>query len=144
MFKKKKKKRSVTDLTWQKINNMLCRFKTFPCAAVEVKNEPILAFEKGSKERVELEKVNIAYTQALIKQQNLDTFIHLKAKICTILPGATRPERKDGGDSVCDRRRTDMDQRDQIPAICEYIRVYIKHNLTISPQTSSINAYTFH
>ncbi|XP_017305496.1 delta-1-pyrroline-5-carboxylate dehydrogenase, mitochondrial [Ictalurus punctatus] len=31
-------------------------FKTFPCAAVEVKNEPILAFEKGSKERVELEK----------------------------------------------------------------------------------------
>ncbi|KAF4093875.1 hypothetical protein AMELA_G00007010 [Ameiurus melas] len=31
-------------------------FKTIPCAAVEVKNEPILAFEKGSKERVELEK----------------------------------------------------------------------------------------
>ncbi|KAG5275114.1 hypothetical protein AALO_G00143700 [Alosa alosa] len=31
-------------------------FKTFPCAAVEVKNEPILGFEAGSKERAELEK----------------------------------------------------------------------------------------
>uniref|UniRef100_A0A671RPE3 Aldehyde dehydrogenase 4 family, member A1 n=1 Tax=Sinocyclocheilus anshuiensis TaxID=1608454 RepID=A0A671RPE3_9TELE len=34
----------------------LCRFKTFPCAAVEVKNEPILGFREGSKERLELEK----------------------------------------------------------------------------------------
>ncbi|RXN12223.1 delta-1-pyrroline-5-carboxylate mitochondrial [Labeo rohita] len=32
------------------------RFKTFPCAAVEVKNEPILGFKEGSKERLELEK----------------------------------------------------------------------------------------
>ncbi|MCJ8744571.1 hypothetical protein PDJAM_G00120180 [Pangasius djambal] len=31
-------------------------FKTFPCAAVEVKNEPVLAFKEGSKERAELEK----------------------------------------------------------------------------------------
>ncbi|XP_012691793.1 delta-1-pyrroline-5-carboxylate dehydrogenase, mitochondrial [Clupea harengus] len=31
-------------------------FKTFPCAAVEVQNEPILGFEAGSKERAELEK----------------------------------------------------------------------------------------
>ncbi|XP_072521978.1 delta-1-pyrroline-5-carboxylate dehydrogenase, mitochondrial [Salminus brasiliensis] len=31
-------------------------FKTFPCAAVEVKNEPILGFREGSKERAELEK----------------------------------------------------------------------------------------
>ncbi|XP_062401554.1 delta-1-pyrroline-5-carboxylate dehydrogenase, mitochondrial [Sardina pilchardus] len=31
-------------------------FKTFPCAAVEVTNEPILGFEAGSKERAELEK----------------------------------------------------------------------------------------
>ncbi|GAA6087851.1 delta-1-pyrroline-5-carboxylate dehydrogenase, mitochondrial [Tachysurus ichikawai] len=29
-------------------------FKTFPCAAVEVKNEPILAFKEGSKERAQL------------------------------------------------------------------------------------------
>ncbi|KTF84016.1 hypothetical protein cypCar_00025786 [Cyprinus carpio] len=31
-------------------------FKTFPCAAVEVKNEPILGFKEGSKERSQLEK----------------------------------------------------------------------------------------
>ncbi|XP_039896921.1 delta-1-pyrroline-5-carboxylate dehydrogenase, mitochondrial isoform X2 [Simochromis diagramma] len=31
-------------------------FKTFPCAAVEVKNEPILSFKEGSHERVELLK----------------------------------------------------------------------------------------
>ncbi|XP_060714186.1 delta-1-pyrroline-5-carboxylate dehydrogenase, mitochondrial [Tachysurus vachellii] len=31
-------------------------FKTFPCAAVEVKNEPILSFKEGSKERAQLEK----------------------------------------------------------------------------------------
>uniref|UniRef100_A0A8C1H7C9 Multifunctional fusion protein n=1 Tax=Cyprinus carpio carpio TaxID=630221 RepID=A0A8C1H7C9_CYPCA len=31
-------------------------FKTFSCAAVEVKNEPILGFREGSKERSELEK----------------------------------------------------------------------------------------
>ncbi|KAL7843258.1 hypothetical protein AOLI_G00247700 [Acnodon oligacanthus] len=31
-------------------------FRTFPCAAVEVKNEPILGFKEGSKERAELEK----------------------------------------------------------------------------------------
>lgn len=35
----------------------VCRFKTFPCAAVEVKNEPILSFKEGSHERVELLKV---------------------------------------------------------------------------------------
>ncbi|KAF5899184.1 delta-1-pyrroline-5-carboxylate dehydrogenase, mitochondrial, partial [Clarias magur] len=35
---------------------LLSRFKTFPCAAVEVKNEPILAFKEGSKERAELVK----------------------------------------------------------------------------------------
>ncbi|XP_027023615.2 delta-1-pyrroline-5-carboxylate dehydrogenase, mitochondrial [Tachysurus fulvidraco] len=29
-------------------------FKTFPCAAVEVKNEPILSFKEGSKERAQL------------------------------------------------------------------------------------------
>uniref|UniRef100_A0AAR2LA60 Delta-1-pyrroline-5-carboxylate dehydrogenase, mitochondrial n=1 Tax=Pygocentrus nattereri TaxID=42514 RepID=A0AAR2LA60_PYGNA len=34
----------------------LHRFKTFPYAAVEVKNEPILGFKEGSKERAELEK----------------------------------------------------------------------------------------
>ena len=34
------------------------RFKTFPCAAVEVKNEPILGFQEGSQERAELQKVN--------------------------------------------------------------------------------------
>lgn len=32
-------------------------FRTFPCAAVEVKNEPILEFKEGSKERTELQKV---------------------------------------------------------------------------------------
>ncbi|KAK9529681.1 hypothetical protein VZT92_013760 [Zoarces viviparus] len=32
------------------------RFQTFPCAAVEVKNEPILAFTEGSAERKELLK----------------------------------------------------------------------------------------
>uniref|UniRef100_A0A671M8C5 Multifunctional fusion protein n=1 Tax=Sinocyclocheilus anshuiensis TaxID=1608454 RepID=A0A671M8C5_9TELE len=32
------------------------KFKTFPCAAVEVKNELILGFKEGSKERSELEK----------------------------------------------------------------------------------------
>ncbi|XP_044205962.1 delta-1-pyrroline-5-carboxylate dehydrogenase, mitochondrial isoform X1 [Thunnus albacares] len=32
------------------------RFKTFPCAAVEVKNEPILGFKEGSPERKELVK----------------------------------------------------------------------------------------
>ncbi|XP_036415049.1 delta-1-pyrroline-5-carboxylate dehydrogenase, mitochondrial [Colossoma macropomum] len=31
-------------------------FKTFPCAAVEVKNEPVLGFKEGSQERAELEK----------------------------------------------------------------------------------------
>uniref|UniRef100_A0A8C2D3J7 Multifunctional fusion protein n=1 Tax=Cyprinus carpio TaxID=7962 RepID=A0A8C2D3J7_CYPCA len=31
-------------------------FKTFPCAAVEVKNEPLLGFREGRKERSELEK----------------------------------------------------------------------------------------
>lgn len=31
--------------------------KTFPCAAVEVKNEPILGFKEGSAERKELLKV---------------------------------------------------------------------------------------
>lgn len=31
-------------------------FKTFACAAVEVKNEPILGFKEGSKERAELKK----------------------------------------------------------------------------------------
>lgn len=31
-------------------------FKTFPCAALEVKNEPILGFKEGSKEREELQK----------------------------------------------------------------------------------------
>lgn len=31
-------------------------FRTFPCAAVEVKNEPILGFKEGSKERAELLK----------------------------------------------------------------------------------------
>lgn len=36
----------------------LCRFRTFPCAAVEVKNEPILGFNEGSPERAELQKVH--------------------------------------------------------------------------------------
>lgn len=40
---------------------MLRRFKTFPRAAVEIKNEPILGFKEGSKERAQLEKVNIAH-----------------------------------------------------------------------------------
>uniref|UniRef100_A0A673XEK4 Multifunctional fusion protein n=1 Tax=Salmo trutta TaxID=8032 RepID=A0A673XEK4_SALTR len=31
-------------------------FRTFPCAAVEVKNEPILGFNEGSPERAELQK----------------------------------------------------------------------------------------
>lgn len=31
-------------------------FRTFPCAALEVKNEPILGFKEGSKEREELQK----------------------------------------------------------------------------------------
>ncbi|MEQ2270122.1 Delta-1-pyrroline-5-carboxylate dehydrogenase, mitochondrial [Xenotaenia resolanae] len=31
-------------------------FKTWPSAAVEVKNEPILGFQKGSPERAELQK----------------------------------------------------------------------------------------
>lgn len=35
---------------------------------------------------------------------------------------------------MCDRRRTDMDQRYQIPAICECLRVHRKHNATISSQ----------
>uniref|UniRef100_A0A8K9UPW0 Multifunctional fusion protein n=1 Tax=Oncorhynchus mykiss TaxID=8022 RepID=A0A8K9UPW0_ONCMY len=34
----------------------LCSFRTFPCAAVEVKNEPILGFNEGSPERAELQK----------------------------------------------------------------------------------------
>ncbi|XP_045884947.1 delta-1-pyrroline-5-carboxylate dehydrogenase, mitochondrial isoform X2 [Micropterus dolomieu] len=34
----------------------LVRLKTFPCAAVEVKNEPILGFKEGSAERKELLK----------------------------------------------------------------------------------------
>ncbi|MED6292343.1 hypothetical protein CHARACLAT_032850, partial [Characodon lateralis] len=34
----------------------LTRFKTWPSAAVEVKNEPILGFQKGSPERAELQK----------------------------------------------------------------------------------------
>lgn len=37
----------------------------FPCAAVEVKNEPILGFKEGSQERAELLKVNkhtLSYT----------------------------------------------------------------------------------
>lgn len=43
------------------IRSALCRqswrgIKTFPCAAVEVKNEPILGFNEGSPERRELEK----------------------------------------------------------------------------------------
>lgn len=33
------------------------RFKTFPCASLEVKNEPILGFKDGSPEREELLKV---------------------------------------------------------------------------------------
>uniref|UniRef100_A0A3P8Y4D1 Multifunctional fusion protein n=1 Tax=Esox lucius TaxID=8010 RepID=A0A3P8Y4D1_ESOLU len=32
------------------------RFRTFPCAAVEVKNEPVLGFLEGSPERAELQK----------------------------------------------------------------------------------------
>ncbi|KAL2091104.1 hypothetical protein ACEWY4_013367 [Coilia grayii] len=43
-----------------RLRSALCQswrgFKTFPCAAVEVKNEPILGFQAGSKERAELEK----------------------------------------------------------------------------------------
>ncbi|XP_063071294.1 delta-1-pyrroline-5-carboxylate dehydrogenase, mitochondrial [Engraulis encrasicolus] len=43
-----------------RLRSPLCQswrgFKTFSCAAVEVKNEPILGFETGSKERAELEK----------------------------------------------------------------------------------------
>lgn len=99
------------------VNHILHRFKTFPCAAVEVKNEPILAFKEGSKERAELEKVNIARAQAQINLQNRDI---LKQRLALFLPGTTKPKRKDGGDSMCDRRRTDLDQRYPIPAICEY------------------------
>ncbi|XP_030634671.1 delta-1-pyrroline-5-carboxylate dehydrogenase, mitochondrial [Chanos chanos] len=43
-----------------RVRSALCQswrgFKTFACAAVEVKNEPILAFKEGSPERVQLEK----------------------------------------------------------------------------------------
>lgn len=35
------------------------RFRTFPRAAVEVKNEPILAFREGSAERTELLEVGL-------------------------------------------------------------------------------------
>lgn len=101
---------------------MLHRFKTFPCAAVEVKNEPILAFKEGSKERAELVKVNVAHTSPNLsaKSSNLVIIMHLKPKTYYIvLPGAKRAKRKDRGDSMCDRRRTDMDQRYQIPAVCE-------------------------
>lgn len=37
------------------------RFKTFPCASLEVKNEPILGFKEGSAEREELLKVKMRY-----------------------------------------------------------------------------------
>uniref|UniRef100_A0A672ZBY4 Multifunctional fusion protein n=1 Tax=Sphaeramia orbicularis TaxID=375764 RepID=A0A672ZBY4_9TELE len=37
-----------------KVNHQRKWFKTFPCAAVEVKNEPILGFNEGSPERKEL------------------------------------------------------------------------------------------
>ncbi|XP_029908265.1 delta-1-pyrroline-5-carboxylate dehydrogenase, mitochondrial [Myripristis murdjan] len=43
-----------------RVRTALCQswrgFKTFPCAAVEVKNEPILGFKEGSAERKELLK----------------------------------------------------------------------------------------
>uniref|UniRef100_A0A672RSI7 Multifunctional fusion protein n=1 Tax=Sinocyclocheilus grahami TaxID=75366 RepID=A0A672RSI7_SINGR len=41
----------VRSVIWQSWKG----FKTFPCAAVEVKNEPILGFREGSNERLELE-----------------------------------------------------------------------------------------
>jgi len=49
----------------------LCRFKTFSCAAVEVKNEPVLGFKEGSKERSELEKVKHTHTHT-----DLDVLTH--------------------------------------------------------------------
>uniref|UniRef100_A0A8C7JW22 Multifunctional fusion protein n=1 Tax=Oncorhynchus kisutch TaxID=8019 RepID=A0A8C7JW22_ONCKI len=43
-----------------RVRSALCHswrgFRTFPCAAVEVKNEPILGFNEGSPERAELQK----------------------------------------------------------------------------------------
>ncbi|XP_048028614.1 delta-1-pyrroline-5-carboxylate dehydrogenase, mitochondrial [Megalobrama amblycephala] len=43
-----------------RVRTVICQswkgFKTFPCAAVEVKNEPVLGFKEGSKERSDLEK----------------------------------------------------------------------------------------
>uniref|UniRef100_A0A673W3P3 Aldehyde dehydrogenase 4 family, member A1 n=1 Tax=Salmo trutta TaxID=8032 RepID=A0A673W3P3_SALTR len=43
-----------------RVSSALCHswrgFRTFPCAAVEVKNEPILGFNEGSPERAELQK----------------------------------------------------------------------------------------
>lgn len=50
----------------------LCSFRTFPCAAVEVKNEPILGFNEGSPERAELQKV---HTQSYM--HTLSSNIHL-------------------------------------------------------------------
>lgn len=49
-----------SSITMLRLRSVLCQsfrgFKTFPCASVEVKNEPILGFNPGSKERAELEK----------------------------------------------------------------------------------------
>lgn len=63
----------------------LCRFKTFSCAAVEVKNEPILGFKEGSEERTELLKVNHTALWILNNQ---------RAFYCVLLPslGFTRAE----------------------------------------------------
>uniref|UniRef100_A0A669CCY1 Multifunctional fusion protein n=1 Tax=Oreochromis niloticus TaxID=8128 RepID=A0A669CCY1_ORENI len=61
-----------------RVRAAVCRswrgFKTVPCAAVEVKNEPILSFKEGSHERVELlkELINKAITASVAARKEWD------------------------------------------------------------------------
>lgn len=71
------------------------RFKTFHCAAVHVKNEPVLGFEEGSVERKELLKVRFRHiyglevTLARVKFQLLCFGLHVSFQALDGLKGHT-------------------------------------------------------
>lgn len=76
-----------------------------------MKNEPILDFREGSKERVELLKVKAG----LLPQQQEPR----RCLTVSSLSGLKQGEDEHGGDPVCGWRPARVDRPRQIPAFCE-------------------------
>lgn len=108
----KEKAHSFIEKYWRVTISLLflCRFKTFPCAAVEVKNEPVLGFKEGSKERSDLEKVkHTHHTHWLRCPDTLKLRIWLTVSVLLCSSGITKPEGKDRRDSMCDWKWRSVD-----------------------------------